>query len=135
MNRRRTTCFILAAALSVAIAGCGSAANTASYVPSAQSGQDALQAALGAWKAGQKLERIDTTTPAVQPVDGQWQAGRKLRDFEVLGEVAGVEGPRQFRVRLTMEGAAKPQEVIYVIVGRDPVWVFREEDYKKTSGM
>src|SRR5262245_30429328 len=134
MSRRRIAYCILAGALPLWMAGCGSATDTSSYVPSQQGGQDALVAALDAWKAGRKPERIDSVKPAVQPVDNQWQAGRKLRDFEVLGEVAGVVGPRQFRVKLTFE-AAPAREVIYVIVGRDPVWVFREEDYKKTTGM
>src|SRR5688572_7920063 len=108
-DRLRVTGAILVSGFLALVSGCGSATNTASYVPSEQSGRDALTAALNAWKAGQKPERIEGATPAIQPMDFQWTEGKKLRDFEVLEELAG-EGPRQFRVKLTLEGAAA-QEV------------------------
>jgi hypothetical protein len=122
----------LAGALLLAT-GCGGARSTGSYVPSDTTGRNSLTAALEAWKAGKPLGRIDSVSPPVETLDWQWKSGKKLREFEILGEVAG-DGPKQYRVKITVEGA-QPKEVIYVIVGRDPVWVFREEDYKRTAGM
>jgi hypothetical protein len=120
-------------AILVAISGCGGGGGTSAYVPSDSVSRDALTAALTAWKDGKPLGRIETTKPPTEPLDWQWKAGQKLRAFEIVGEVAS-DGPKQYRVRITLEGAPA-KEVIYVIVGRDPLWVFREEDYKRTAGM
>ena len=79
------------------------------------------------------MGRVDTVKPPVEALDWQWKSGLKLQAFEIVGEVAG-DGPKQYRVKITLENAA-PLEVIYVVVGKDPLWVFREEDYKRTTGM
>jgi hypothetical protein len=49
--------------------------------------------------------------------------------FKILGQT-DVENARQFTVRLNLEGEESPQLVRYHIVGREPVWVFRIEDFE-----
>ena len=104
------------------------------YVPASATARDALTAALGAWQNGRRPGKIETAGAAVQAVDSQWQAGAKLRGFEILGEQPS-EGPKQFSVRLSLDELAKDQEVRYVVVGRDPIWVVREEDYAQFRNM
>ena len=71
----------------------------------------------------------------VEAVDSKWKAGQKLSKFEILGEDAGGQGPTFFSVRLTVKGRAKAEVVRYVVVGRDPLWVYREDDYQTSAGM
>ena len=41
---------------------------------------------------------------------------------------------RWFTVRLTMQKPAGDVTVRYVVFGNSPLYVYREQDYKKTSG-
>ena len=64
--------------------------------------------------------------------DKQRRPGDRLRSFAILGETEG-ENVRQFTVRLEVEGDDAPRLVRYNVLGRDPVWVFRLEDYEMIS--
>src|SRR5262245_50043776 len=97
-------------------AGCG--ANTQDdYMPEAESAKAALKAALDAWKAGQPLDKITSSTPVVQPVDYQWKRGDKLESYEILEQVADAK-PIQFKVKLTVQpqDASATPEAVYTIV-------------------
>jgi hypothetical protein len=50
--------------------------------------------------------------------------------FQILAQ-SDIENARQFTVRLNFEH--EPLLVRYNIVGRQPVWVFRQEDYEMIS--
>jgi hypothetical protein len=104
------------------------------YVPAEDQARQALEAALGAWKSGKKFGPVEGASPAVQVVDSRWQAGHKLQSFEVLGEEPG-DGPKVFSVRLTLQRPAGQKVVRYVVLGKDPLWVYREDDYKAPAGM
>jgi hypothetical protein len=65
-------------------------------------------------------------------VDKQRRPGDRLRSFTVLGE-AEAENARQFTVRLQIEGDDVARLVRYNVLGRDPAWVFRLEDYEMIS--
>ena len=112
--------------------GCGAQSHDR-YVPRTTVAQNALETALSAWKNGEPYKEIKTAKPAVQPFDARWQAGKKLEEFEILKELP-AEGPKQFLVRMKVEGDAEPREVIYHVVGIDPIHVFGDADYKKASG-
>jgi len=125
----------LACAISLALCvGCssGGSASYESYIPSEDAAQRSLEAALTAWQDGQKPGKIQTASPAIQAVDSRWRAGEKLMGYEVLAAEPG-EGPRCFSVRLRTSGGK--QVVKYFVLGRDPVWVYREEDYARATGM
>jgi hypothetical protein len=71
----------------------------------------------------------------VQVVDSEWLSGKQLQSYEIVGEEKN-EGPRVFSVRLTLQKPAGRQATIrYYVVGKDPLWVYRESDYKAPAGM
>ncbi len=103
------------------------------FVPAETTARQALETALTAWKNGQRPGRIETGPPAIDMVDTKWKAGQKLGKYEILKEEPGV-GPRWFSVRLTLQSPAGEQVVRYVVLGKDPLWVYREEDFKRLEG-
>lgn len=120
----------------VAFVGCGSGNTEQSYHPPAASARDALTAGLKAWQDGrEKPGLIDTTTPHVQIADPIWSDGKKLKSFEIVKEEPTPSGPGKFTVKLTVDGLAEAQNVVYVVIGKDPLWIFREEEYQRGGGM
>ena len=116
-------------------AGCSSTKSDA-YVPNENAAKQALETALSAWQSGKPLARIEVAGgSAIQPQDSEWQKGKKLASSIIGDEVPTTEGPKQFAVQLKFQGEAKPVNAIYYVVGRDPLWVFRDRDYKSASGM
>ncbi len=118
----------------LSISGCGGDPN-APYIPSAATARDALQAGLEAWKGGKPVAPItrDQGLPTINVFDARWQAGEKLASFEILDEIKGTEHP-SFQVKIKTQ--TKPEETnTYLVVGIDPLLVFRDVDYKKTTGM
>ena len=103
------------------------------YIPSDDKARQALEAALSAWQSGRALDRIEAT-PAVQAVDWRWRAGQQLQSYQILQEEPG-EGPKVFSVRLVLQKPTSQRVVRYTIVGRDPIWVYNEDDYKAPAGM
>jgi hypothetical protein len=127
-------CLAIALAAFV-LCGCGGAnRNELDVVPAADRARTALEKALTAWKNGEPCGKIQADSPTIQVVDHVWQSGRKLAAFEVV-KAEDKPGPRWFSVKLTLVGAAEPQLTAYAVLGIDPLWVFREEDFEKTSGL
>lgn len=102
------------------------------FIPSVQSARDALETALQAWKEGQPYKEIDSFEPKIQPVESRWQQGKKLIDFEIVEELE-KESSKQFRVKLTLEGDKAPEETTYVVLGKDPLYVYWLTDYEQSS--
>ena len=102
------------------------------FVPEPGAARAAVDATLGAWRAGKAPDVILGDRPKVHVVDKQRRAGQRLARYEVLGEVS-AENARGFAVRLTFEGEEERPVVRYVVVGTDPIWVFRQEDYDMIS--
>jgi hypothetical protein len=120
--------------LAAACAGCADKSYS-KYVPSEDKARQALEAALSAWRDGKKPGAIEGAPVAVQAVDSRWQRGEKIAGFEILNEEAN-EGPRLFSVRLTLQRPAGKQVTVrYYIVGKEPLWIYREDDYKAPAGM
>ncbi|HEY7326698.1 MAG TPA: hypothetical protein VH592_03595 [Gemmataceae bacterium] len=132
MSYSRARLLVLAL-FSGVFAGCGSGYEK--YVPAEDKARKALEAALNAWCEGKKPGLIEGAPVPTQAVDSRWLAGQKLRSFEIGSEEPN-EGPRVFSVHLTLELPAGRQETVrYFIVGNDPLWVYREDDYKAPAGM
>jgi hypothetical protein len=125
--------FVLAALLLIPLAGCRST-STDRYVPESERAREVLTAALDAWKSGKPVGHVDHA-PSIEVVDSRWRAGDKLSGYEISGEDTTPEGHRRFSVKLTMQQPAGTQEARFVVFGIDPLWVYREEDYKKLSGI
>lgn len=120
---------LLLAALPLA-AGCGQSNGYERYVPAAELAADALEQVLAAWKAGETAGPLASRSApiTIQVADGTRRPGQRLVDYEVLGEISG-EGPRTFMVRLKLENPKLEEKALYYLVGIDPLWVFRQEDY------
>jgi hypothetical protein len=114
-------------------AGCG-ARDYSRYVPSDDRARQALEAALAAWQKGQAVGKVEGGPVPIQVVDSRWRQGQKLGSFEILKEEP-AEGPKVYSVRLTMAKPAGVQTVRYLVVGKEPLWVYREDDYRKPAGM
>jgi hypothetical protein len=123
----------LGAGLLLALAGCGGR-GTNKLVPASATARSALETALDTWQKGGKQGRVAEGPPVVQALDVKWAAGQKLAKYEILEELPS-DGPPWFSVKLTMQSPPGEQVVKYVVIGKDPLWVYREEDYKKLSGM
>jgi hypothetical protein len=122
------------AATFCALTGCGSGRDDLDVLPSEDKARAALEKALTAWQSGEKPGKLQGDSHAIEVVDKVWQDGGKLTSFEIVAPV-DKPGPRWFSVRLTLKGARGPQQVSYAVLGLDPVWVYREEDYNKACGM
>ena len=103
------------------------------YIPPDEPARKALTAALDAWREGKALDQIGASNPKVEAQDIQWRDGKKLAAYEIVGPTTGDDQNTRFKVKLTIAGAA-PQETTYVVVGKDPIWVFSEESYKRAAG-
>ena len=100
----------------------------ARYVPDAQEARRALEQSLEAWRSSPQVERTVSTVRPVMFVDQQRRPGQRLRAFHVLGESAGADAYRQFRVKLSLEEPDESILVSYYVFGQGPVWVYRAED-------
>lgn len=123
--------WLAAALIAVSMAGCGRPSTSCeSYVPAAALAQEALDQVLSAWKEGQPAGSLafKSAPITIQVADATRKPGQQLVDYELLGEVSG-EGPRTFVVRLKLDNPAAQIEARYYLVGIDPLWVFRQEDY------
>jgi hypothetical protein len=112
------------------VVGCGRKPGYERFVPSEDAGRSALEAVLKAWQAGEPPGAITDATPPVQTVDTHRRPGQRLRRYEVLGPVP-AEGHRRFAVRLFLDNPPEEQKARFVVIGLDPLWVFRLEDYEK----
>jgi hypothetical protein len=114
-------------------AGCGKRSH-GDFLPAEGKARKALETALTAWQNGAQVGKIASGSPTIEVVDSKWKAGQKLQGYQILQAVPG-DKPARFVVRLTLKQPPGEQEVRYIVLGLDPLWVYREEDYKKLSGM
>lgn len=97
-------------------------------MPSEPAARQALDAALAAWKNGEGPGTLADRSPKIQVTDSHRTPGQKLLGYEILGEVA-ADGPRGFVVRLKLDNPPEEAKVRYCVVGIDPLYVFRQEEY------
>ncbi len=122
------------ACLLLAVTGCGGGRREKDYLPPESKARTALESALTAWQNGQPIGKITGGATTVQVVDSEWKAGQKLASYEIVRAEPG-NGPPKFTVNLQVQGAPAAREVRYVVVGIDPLWVYRETDYQPAMGM
>lgn len=115
--------------LALAALGCADAGPRAEdFIPPEDRARAALEAYLQAWSAGDRQTTVPGTSPAVQVADELRAKGRTLSAFTILGPVP-ADMPRCFGVRLTLGNPVQEVRERYVVVGLDPVWVWRYDDY------
>jgi hypothetical protein len=123
---------LMAASLLVSLlTGCG--ASSARFKPTSDEARSSLEAALTAWRDGKPYGSV-VATPPIQVGDSAWQAGDQVESFEI-GEELDDDGTKQFVVAFKMKKPPGDQSVRYYVHGRDPVWIYREEDYKRMLNM
>jgi predicted small lipoprotein YifL len=122
----RKACAI--ALLILSLAGCGGGGHER-FFPSEPAARDALRQVLEQWQRGEAPAGIPTDTVRIEPVDSHRKPGQRVLQFEILGEVSGG-GPKVFVVQLGLEQPREDQTARFIVLGQDPLWVFREEDYE-----
>lgn len=118
--------------LSIAGVGCGGRV-AKRFTPTPDVARRSVDAALQAWQQGEPPGAIVARTPTVQVVDTTRVPGQTLRDFQVLSETGTTDAARGYVVRLALDNPAAQQRARYVVIGIDPVWVFRKEDYDRLA--
>jgi hypothetical protein len=104
------------------------------YIPSEDTAREALTAVLQAWQQGQGGEHLTDRLPTVEVVDSHRRPGQKLQGYAILGPVPG-DSPRCFAVRLVLDAPHEEVKVRYVVLGLDPLWVMRYDDYEMMAHM
>jgi hypothetical protein len=130
----RLAAHLVLALTPVLLAACTSR-NASDFIPKEAQSREALNTALTAWKKGENWQKIPAGSSTIEVLDNKWRAGQQLADFQILEAEPAGDGPQWFTVKLVMKKPAGELKVRYVVVGIDPLWVYREEDYKKSSGM
>jgi hypothetical protein len=97
------------------------------FVPPASTATAALTTALESWVKGRPPGRIESKPVGIQVVDSLRKPGQRLTSFDILGEVPD-EHYRCFKVKLSLENPEDQPLVRFVVLGIDPLWVFRAED-------
>ncbi len=119
----------LVALVAAALLGCEATPEPISIVPDSARGRRAIEAAMATWKAGHPTGVIEPTSPRVQVVDAHRKPGQNLLDYEILSDSADAR-VRAFSLRLTLSDSDDYPVVRFLVVGIDPILVFRQEDYE-----
>ena len=116
------------------VSGCGS--SEAKYIPSEASAKESLNAALRAWQAGQAHGpvKVDAVPVPIDIYDARWQAGTTLEMYEIL-RTEELDKHKAFIVKTKLKDEDEVQEDTYIVIGNDPLMVFRKQDYDKASGV
>ena len=133
MYRGRTIKFVLSIAVLLGLSGLlyvrGCRGEAKNFVPTSEVAQSAVKQALEAWQAGAVAGEIAGTKPAIVVTDVKRKPSQVLEHFKILGETPGRAG-RTFAVQLQFSKPNESLKTEYIVVGIDPLWVFRREDYE-----
>jgi len=98
------------------------------FIPREETAHAAVNAYLQAWSRGSKAQALPDTNPTVMVADELRLKGRTLKEYKILGPVPG-DAPLCIAVQLTLGNPLEERRERYVVVGIDPVWVWRYDDY------
>lgn len=108
--------------------GCSSSNDDAErFTPASDLARRALEAILTERTTGESSPGLRAGLPGLHVIDTHQKPEEKLSEFQILGERPSDTG-RMFVVELTFQGVEKPQKVHFIVVGIDPLLIFREED-------
>jgi hypothetical protein len=127
-RRRARWLRLLVSCCILSTTGCGK--KTPDYTPSPEAAQAAVRQGLEAWKSGEPVGDVPNTTPKIFVTDVGRKPGQLLQSFRILGETRGTTG-RTIAVQLQLTNPIEEIKARYIVVGIDPLWVFRQEDYEK----
>ncbi len=130
-SRRAASIPLVAAAMLGLLPGCGGPSGA--YRPKDDAARKALDDVLATWQKGGKPGQL---APKIQVADVQWGSGAVLESYEILGpDEGGTDAQAWFKVLLRLKKPLGEKPARYVVVGKDDLWVYREEDYKKFMDM
>lgn len=134
-QRRLSSLTMAVAALASLIIGCQGATHD-KYVTETTDARGALEAGLAAWASGEPHQTVKSFTTPVDVYDARWRKGDKLERFEIVEELPGDPHP-SFRVKVHFSGKDQEEETTYLVMGIDPIMVYRSEDYhrERDAGM
>ena len=115
----------------VALGGCADRTRNAElqrFVPDAAAARGAVVAVFEEWKSGTSRNQNRGDSPHIEVVDNHRRPGRRILDYKVLGQTE-FEGGRRLDTRVTWSDPEEVERIRFVVVGIDPLWVFRQEDY------
>jgi hypothetical protein len=115
-------------ACALGTAGCDRAETR--YIPAADSARASLEAALTAWKNGAPHEPVKSQDTSITMFDSRWRSKAKLERFEITEELP-PSPHRAFRVKMRLAKQKADEETTYLVIGIDPLLVYRSEDYER----
>lgn len=113
--------------VSVLVSGCHDRADD--FKPTTKLAENALVRALEDWKSGNPAGKTAGSEPAIHVTDTNRNPKQALDKFKILGEKLGQSG-RTFVVELSLKHPNEQLKTEYIVVGIDPLWVFRREDFE-----
>ena len=123
------TRWVFAVLVATGCSGCEPPPEPIPIVPDAVKGRQAIEALMETWREGHPTGIIEPTSPRVQVVDTHRKPGQRLAGFEILSDSADSR-VRTFGVRLSLLEPEERPVVRFLVVGIDPILVFRQEDYE-----
>lgn len=131
-SRKSTVALMLkylgvAAFVSLWLCGCGR--KNEDFIPAQDVAEAALEKVLESWRAGATAGEVAGTKPVIFATDTSRKPEQTLRSYRILGETPGTAG-RTYAVVLDLENPVEQLKTQYIVVGIDPLWVFRQEDYE-----
>jgi hypothetical protein len=124
----------LAVLAALFLSGCSSSSSAHAVDP--PQARDALKVALEAWKNGENLKSLESSSTPMVVQDFDWAGGAKLVDFEIVGDGQPEDANLRILVKLTTEGGksvGKPsatrsseKKVWYLVTTSPKVTVFRD---------
>lgn len=124
------------ACLLIVACGCG----RGNYVPPGPSdpaqAKQALTQALDAWRSGNKIESMPSSSPAVIVSDEEWASGTQLLNYEIQGD--GKTFGTSVRLNATLElrgsgGQTQRKKALYQ-VATNPVLTVSRSDANEDEG-
>ena len=105
-----------------------------SLLPDLRVAHRAVESALEEWRASPQTDTRSPTRRSLIFVDQQRRPDQRLREFAILGATE-VDNCRRFVVRLSLAGPDESMLAAYYVFGKDPIWVYRAEDFDMTMQM
>lgn len=115
--------------MAIALTGCGGSSTVESYFPPSTTSRAAIEKVLGDWCGKPQPESAPIPATSIEFIDFEKRAGRKLISFEIQEEQQGTNPPR-FLVKLQFPDLPTDVGAVYLVVGKDPLYVYRDTDYE-----
>ncbi len=112
--------------------GCTTKQRNEDFVPAEDVARRSLESYLTAWRAGETGDTVRGVSPPVSIADTLRAGGRTLEAYTILGPTP-ADTSLCFAVRLTLGNPREEVRERYVVVGIDPIWVIRHDDYEKVT--